>query len=278
MLRWLPAAVRDVMPDAGEFVAGPYRGIIHTTEGDTYAGARGAYIANRSAPHFTCYLAPTGFLAYQHVGLDRAARALANLSGGVETNRRSAIQLEVVARAGKPAWPEPLVAGVRDLMIAIEKETGIKPHTPQFLGSVAYGVRGPARMTAAAWNSFDGWCGHQHVPENAHWDPGAINPAPLLERFVPEPPSPPPPGADLGSRLMTDAPVLARGAKGHHVRILQGLLIVHAPDLVGSDWVGFLDGDFGPTTERVLSTWQSRTTLSARGVADGPTWAWLVGV
>jgi len=36
------------------------------------------------------------------------------------------------------------------------------------------------RLTNAQWNTFTGWCGHQHVPENTHWDPGRINIGSLL--------------------------------------------------------------------------------------------------
>jgi hypothetical protein len=88
---------------------------------------------------------------------------------------------------------------------------------------------------------------------------------------------PPAPGRTLRSRLMEDAPTLRPGAEGHHVKILQALLMVAAGDLVG-DPRTFVDGKFGPMTDRVLSTWQARTSLGARGVCDGPTWAWLCGV
>ncbi|MBQ1166153.1 hypothetical protein KBZ21_50035, partial [Streptomyces sp. A73] len=29
------------------------------------------------------------------------------------------------------------------------------------------------RMSYSKWNNYRGHCGHQHVPENAHGDPGA---------------------------------------------------------------------------------------------------------
>jgi hypothetical protein len=35
-------------------------------------------------------------------------------------------------------------------------------------------------MTEDEWNNFDGWCGHQHVPENEHWDPGKLDIGRLL--------------------------------------------------------------------------------------------------
>jgi hypothetical protein len=35
-------------------------------------------------------------------------------------------------------------------------------------------------MSAAEWDTFTGWCGHQHIPENDHTDPGALPIARLL--------------------------------------------------------------------------------------------------
>lgn len=180
MNRWHPDADIDPFDDAGGFLVGPYRGVLHTTEGDSYAGARSVYAAKRVAPHFTKQV---GRL-WQHIALDRAARALENLSGGVHTNLHSTIQIEIVHRAGAP-WPEQLVAETRDLMIWIEGETGIKPYAPPFLAGQAYGYKGLARMAVESWVRYDGWCGHQHVPENRHWDPGPVPIDALLERGVP---------------------------------------------------------------------------------------------
>jgi hypothetical protein len=36
------------------------------------------------------------------------------------------------------------------------------------------------RMSVEEWKVFSGWCGHQHVPSESHWDPGAINISQLL--------------------------------------------------------------------------------------------------
>jgi hypothetical protein len=30
-------------------------------------------------------------------------------------------------------------------------------------------------MTFSQWQAFKGWCGHQHVPENDHGDPGSMD-------------------------------------------------------------------------------------------------------
>ena len=41
----------------------------------------------------------------------------------------------------------------------------------RFTASVAPGFR----MGNQEWDQFGGVCGHQHVPENTHWDPGALD-------------------------------------------------------------------------------------------------------
>lgn len=182
-----PKAKWDGIPGAGSFKAGPFRGVLHTTEGSSYAGARGAYLASRISPHFT--IGTEG--CWQHVDVNQASSALVNIIGGVETNRLSAIQIEVIGFASKPNWPDQMIAAVRDLMIWIEGQTGIKPWAPPaWGGSDAYGTHTRYRMTPTAWLNFDGWCGHQHVPENEHWDPGPIPITRLLQREVPVPDDP----------------------------------------------------------------------------------------
>lgn len=186
-----PKSRWDGIPGAGLFKAGPYRGVIHTTEGSSYAGARAAYLNSRVSPHFTIGLEG----CWQHVDLTYASSALVNAIGGVETNRLSAIQIEVIGFAAKPDWPDQLVEAVRDLMIWVEGQTGIEAWAPpEWGGNDAYGLRTRYRMTPQAWLAFNGWCGHQHVPENEHWDPGRIPIIRLLQRevSVPDDPNAPP--------------------------------------------------------------------------------------
>ncbi len=176
-----PKAKWDGIPGAGSFLGGPFRGILHTTEGSSYAGARAAYLNSRVSPHFTIGLEG----CWQHVDIDRSSSALVNIIGGVETNRLSAIQIEVIGFAAKPDWSDQLIDAVRDLMTWIEANTGIQPWAPPLWGgNDAYGVNTRYRMSPSSWLDFDGWCGHQHVPENEHWDPGRISIDRLLERQV----------------------------------------------------------------------------------------------
>lgn len=181
---WYPAATKDELPNGGVFTGGPAKGVLHSTEGASYAGARGAYVKNNSAPHFTVSVERGPFQCWQHVPLNRASRSLQNAAGGVETNRDSVIQIEIVGRAVEmPNMGVPMLTGLRSLMVWIETQTGISAVAPPFLPyPQSYGASS-VRMSHRQWDAFGAWCGHQHVPENTHGDPGAIPITALLKRF-----------------------------------------------------------------------------------------------
>lgn len=169
----------------------------HSTEGfslPTYGGGA-------SAPTFT---AVPDFDAkrlrwYQHFDFDASARALVNRSGGVETNTLNVAQVEVVGTcdsrhaktwSGRKAGTGYLYMGdlpewvIRDLG-AFCKWAHDKHGVPLSSGVTfkaypnSYGSNG-VRMSGAKWSSFRGHCGHQHVPENDHGDPGAFPMAAIL--------------------------------------------------------------------------------------------------
>lgn len=175
---WYPPAIRnEAVRDSGSFSSGaPSRGVLHTTESHSFTPRPDSYGGwHTSYPHFTAIERSSGFEIYQHIPLNRAARALRNPAGGVQTNRHGAIQIEIVGKASEsPSMSNRLLTGLAAWMRWVEKQTGIQQVSPTFDGSAAYGVNGSARMAASVWNSFNGWCGHQHVPENDHWDPGRI--------------------------------------------------------------------------------------------------------
>jgi hypothetical protein len=183
---WFPGGIRDALPDCGAFTGGPFKGVLHTTEGGSYSGARAAFVANGSAPHFTVAVENGRFVVRQHIPLDRGAKALMHPSGTVETNRDGAIQIEIVGfSAQQSTWSDVMLAGLASLMRWIEAQTGIKPTSPVFRaypGSA--GIGNGVRMSSAAWDSFNGWCGHQHVPNNDHGDPGAVP----IQRLLPSAP------------------------------------------------------------------------------------------
>lgn len=184
---WHPRAIR-VACDAGlwgTYVGGPFRGVLHTTETDGYNPSTASYYGHQSWPHSTIGIKDGRPQIWQHIPINRAARALKNLSGGVQTNNRAAVQTEIVWRAGKAKqMPPPLLDAVADWMRWVEATVGVKRYGVTFYGPDAgftlASENARQRMSADAWNRFDGWCGHQHVPENSHWDPGAIDMGRLL--------------------------------------------------------------------------------------------------
>lgn len=183
---WYPRRAGTILGNSGgSWAAGyPARGVLHTTEGSTASGATSAYSKNNSWPHFT--LSETAKV-FQHLAINVAARALRNLSGGVDTNRAHAIQIEIVGFASKPtAYSKAQLDALRDLMRWIEQNAGVKSKGPGRAFATKYGQK-ELRFTNAEWYNFDGWCGHCHVPENDHWDPGAIDLESLLS--VPAVPS-----------------------------------------------------------------------------------------
>lgn len=75
----------------------PFKIVHHTTEGSSAEGAFEAYRNSKNIPHFTV----DDMTIYQHVDTDRAASALRHPIGTTETNRSSAVQIELVGFAGR---------------------------------------------------------------------------------------------------------------------------------------------------------------------------------
>src|SRR5215213_3869510 len=92
------ATWKPISGSSGPHVGGPFKIVHHTTEGSTAQGAMDAFRANRSDPHFTV----DAQSIFQHVDTAEGARALRNAEGGVQTNRDSAVQIELVGFAHLP--------------------------------------------------------------------------------------------------------------------------------------------------------------------------------
>ena len=167
--------------------------VLHTTEGRSLP----SYGGGASAPNLTAVpdSAAKKLRWYQHFDIDTSSRALVNLAGGAETNTLNVCQVELVGtcdpathRAWGSAphiyWPEAPdwalveLAGFLRWMNTQHKVplTGPKewPAYPSSYGATS------ARMTTAEWTAFTGICGHLHVVENDHGDPGAIDFARLI--------------------------------------------------------------------------------------------------
>lgn len=185
--RWSGATWRGDGVSGGSYTSGPLKLVIHTTETRTIPGYKDGWVA----PHFTYF--PAGRYFVQHTSCEVAARALLNLPGGPQTNRDSAIQLEIVCYSAKNIgdivgglWVGHLdddhLRDIAKLVRWVRDEFAIPTVWPgrQALSYAAANASG-FRLAPSVWDSFAGVLGHQHVPENTHWDPGALNWARLLQ-------------------------------------------------------------------------------------------------
>jgi hypothetical protein len=163
------ATWRPISGSCGPHLGGPFKIVHHTTEGSTAEGAMGAFRANRSDPHFTV----DGTGIFQHIDTAEGARALRNDAGGVETNRDSAVQIELVGFAHLPKDRRALTNLAR-LCRWIENTHGVPKEWPAGLPLPARNGRDPGghNRNPQIWDSSGGHYGHSQVPENTHWDPG----------------------------------------------------------------------------------------------------------
>lgn len=161
---WMPGARKLPRSSAGPWAVNcPAKGVLHTTEGS--GDATSTLDANGDHPHFQ--VERNGRIT-QYLPVDEAAKALKHTSSP-ETNRAHAIQIEVCGFAAKPDWPDVQMLAVRKVMRFIEHNAGV-----QRAAHVKFVSGSGQRQTGAAWLKLAGWCGHQHVPENDHVDPGPI--------------------------------------------------------------------------------------------------------
>lgn len=288
---WRDGATRQVFNaslDGGSFTGGPPKAVVHCTETGTWPG----YSGGATAPHETWkWRGPTrrGFDVRAHIPHTRAARAMRNESGGVQTNRDSAHQIELVGscdagfarKYGYPHLPSLGDDFLEDLGRELRRfceETGVplRPVETWQAYPGSYGKRGgtsKVRMSLSQWDNFTGICGHQHVAENLHGDPGDVDIARALRLSVPEvetvrapdpvkpvtsgqgdaPPFPLPPGHYFGPK---DGP--AESHSGYYgandrkwLREWQAQMRARGYDIA-------VDGLYGDGTAHVCEVFQSR--------------------
>lgn len=163
---WMPNVERDPQESIGPMTVGNWRGLLHTTEGTDFDVMDRVLKSKRACPHF---LVGKDGRIRQYMPVNEGARALANLPGGVETNRARCVQIEVCGFAREPNWPAAQKDAVRRIVRFCELAVGIpRVSTVVFRDRVGH-------LSPEAWLSYRGWLGHQHCPENDHFDPGPID-------------------------------------------------------------------------------------------------------
>lgn len=171
---WMDGVPRDPARSIGPWTVGKPAGCLHTTEGLDFAAMDRTLEASGSQPHF---LVGRAGEIKQYRPFGDAATTLKNASGGVETNRKRLVQIEVCGFAKSPGWPDAQKQAVARIM-AWSARHGV-PLSASVRFTDAAGVR---RLQGADWLNYSGWLGHQHVPENDHWDPGPVDITDLLNR------------------------------------------------------------------------------------------------
>ena len=167
----------------------------HSTEGTSLP----SYGGGASAPNFTAKpdFAAKRLVWYQHFDFDVSSRALVNKTGGVATNTLNVCQVEIVGTCDPATHTKWAQAGIQHLYTpdlpdwairdlgAFARWANAEHGVPLSSGLTfkaypsSYGANG-VRMTGAQWEAFKGHCGHEHVPENNHGDPGAFPIAAIL--------------------------------------------------------------------------------------------------
>ena len=85
------------------------------------------------------------------------------------------IQVELVGFAKEShLWSEASYRQIADLARWIEKHGGVER-----ICSVQF--RSSSNFKVTNWLGYSGHIGHQHVPENDHWDPGLLDIARVLK-------------------------------------------------------------------------------------------------
>jgi hypothetical protein len=120
-------------------------------------------------------------------------------------------------------------------------------------------------MTDAQWRKFFGICGHSHVPENVHGDPGAIDFAKLVgyakEYASPAPVAPAKPKVDL-SNVIRAFGTYPKNPAVASVKLIQKALTAEKL------YTGKIDGVAGPSTRSAYKAWQKHLGYAGAG-ADG---------
>lgn len=157
------------------------KGLLHTTEGTSIAGAKVAY-ANYP---------PHGIYDWrtrereQHIPLTRAAYA------GAEANDDDYVaQIELVGFARDTRhWPDEAYRNIaEDVIRPLSEVFGIPPvvvwhgFKDEQDGIFLASPNSPIRLSSTQLRDFSGWLGHQHLPApDSHWDPGAVDMTCLLD-------------------------------------------------------------------------------------------------
>lgn len=260
-----------------------WKWVNHSTEGPpgSIAGTISWFQARpASCPHFMIDPMGTG-RRIQHIPWTWSACALKGGSGGYQTNRGRAVQMEICGYARDAMnWPDDALWTIADVIADVIADgcpinTYNVPDSTQLKGTLAT-ARSPQRMTWPHWQHFDGIAAHVYVPNNDHWDVGQVRSLQIAQfvrdilagqgrTIVPGAP----PGQLPNPPSNPQAGYISKGMTGGGVKLIQELLTGLKYD------VGPIDGVFGYQTEQGVMAFQRDNGLSVDGIAGPQTLAKL---
>ena len=186
-MTWLPGYVHVPLGKAG----GSYdrtnnpKLVWHTTEGGSLAGAETAFYSY--PPHLG--VDPDAGMKHQYIDLDRHAYSM----GNSDAEDSYAIQVEVVGYAAEThTWSDRRLQWLAEhVVVPVQQAVGVPDTWTDFYGEgsgfVLASPSSPIRLSMAEWDGFTGHVGHQHVPGDDHWDPGALPIDRILDYAQPQP-------------------------------------------------------------------------------------------
>ncbi len=235
--------------------------VLHTTEGTSIP----SYSAGQ-VPHLTgkVNVRTKQIDWYQHLPFRRNARGLLNRRGGVETNHHGAIQIELCGTSGWanrrggygafPDWAKAegwMLEEVGKMVRWLSDQYKIPLVAPYKFDVWQYGRY---RMSFSQWRRFRGICGHQHVPENDHTDPGAIDIQAILRYAL----SGKTGAAYTKATPITPSRLTVDGILGPQtIARLQQYLMVDTDGIIGPQTVSALQRHTGAAVDGI---WGSQTT------------------
>jgi N-acetylmuramoyl-L-alanine amidase-like protein len=184
---WLPRGAhwdlnlrRAPQRTLGEFHGTPHwKFILHTTESQRDSATSITEFLGRigATAHLVFGYDPdTRFpVVYQCAPLNHAVLTLRHPAGTPETNRAHCIQMEICGRAGEShTWSDNYYRGLANVIAIVRRRVSIP------LEARARFVVPANRLSGEGFVRARGFLGHGHVPNNDHWDPGALDIGKLL--------------------------------------------------------------------------------------------------
>jgi len=222
---------------------------LHTTEGTSWPGYKGG----ASAPHFT--IDPIKRQTRQHLPITEGARALRYR--GRQTNTMGVAQYEIIGRASQMQdLPQSGIEYIAHVLGVVGKHTEIPAKSSVTFYPVgdAYGTHAKSRLPYAAFAQYRGILGHQHVPDNPHWDPGEFPIDKLVEAMT----------GETAPVKPTTEPHPTHPAKRPMVKV---------DGYWGENFTGALEEDFGHTVTGVVSSQSEYWEDDNPGLTSG--WDWV---